>query len=460
MEIVEFKDKLRKLRTEAGLSQEALAEIIHISRSAIAKYENGNGNPSEETLKALAFYFGVDINDLKSDEIIKKDKKKKVLKLTGFVGIIVLIIGIITTSTVGIINLLNNDGDNPSISGLVGGTPTKLVGIYENIGLQNMNDVVPSEEYPVGSHSYIYTVNTYMSFTIEVFPDFNFGSTPMFLCGDIAEFDKDYFDFANISYDYSQEYVRYIINFEKEGYFEIKYTAVGYDRVIKFKCDNSSSEWTKYQKDMSYFYPWVNNVSVDDISSIRYEISNTSLGPNHFRNIYYSLSNNDINYAYKFLSNKLWCSNSDLIIEGGTSEKTMTYYFKDGTSQSISTTNKGISFTSSNYLVENEFIEPKESYEHRFAYNRYGNEINAVAISNSTWEYKIANFYDIEFIELLNDEEYENLEAVFTISGYPSTDILIYNRDIFYCNDKMYKIVSNENFSEVINYYYLFQAKN
>ena len=408
----------------------------------------------------MAFYFGVDINDLKSDEIIKKDKKKKVLKLTGFVGIIVLIIGIITTSTVGIINLLNNDGDNSSISGLVGGTPTKLVGIYENIGLQNMNDVVPSEEYPVGSHSYIYTVNTYMSFTIEVFPDFNFGSTPMFLCGDIAEFEKDYFEFASISYDYSQEYVKYIINFKKEGYFEIKYTAEGYDRVIKFKCDNSSSEWTKYQKDMSYFYPWINNVSVDDISSIRYEISNGSLGPNHFRNIYYSLSNNDINNAYKFLSNKLWCSNSDLIIEGGTSEKTMTYYFKDGTSQSISTTNKVISFVSSNYLVENEFIEPNENHEHRFAFNRYGNEINAVATSNSTWKYKIKNFYDIEFIELLNDEVYENLVAVFTISGYPSTEILIYSRDTFSYNSKMYKIVSNENFSEVINYYYLFQAKN
>ena len=457
---MEFKDKLRKLRTEAGLSQEALAEIIHISRSAIAKYENGNGKPSEETLKALAFYFGVDINDLKSDEIIKKDKKKKVLKLTGFVGIIILIIGIITTSTVGIINLLNNDGANPSTPGLAGGTPTKLVGIYESIGLQNMNDVVPSEEYPVGSHSYIYTVNTYMSFTIEVFPDFNFGSTPMVLCGDIAEFDKDYFDFANISYDYSQEYVKYIINFKKEGYFGVKYTVEGYDRVIKFKCDNSSSEWTKYQKDMSYFYPWVNNVSIDDISSIRYEISNGSLGPNHFRNIYYSLSNNDINNAYKFLSNKLWYSNSDLIIEGGTSEKTMTYYLKDGTSKSISTTNKVISFTSSNYLVENEFIEPNENHEHRFAFNRYGNEINAVATSNSTWKYKIKNFYDIEFIELLNDEEYENLEAVFTISGYPSTEILIYSRDTFSYNSKMYKIVSNENFSEVINYYYLFQAKN
>ena len=90
----------------------------------------------------------------------------------------------------------------------------------------------------------------------------------------------------------------------------------------------------------------------------------------------------------------------------------------------------------------------------------YGNEINAVAISNSAWEYKITNFYDIEFVELLNDEEYENLEAVFTILGYPSTEILIYSRDTFSYNGKMYKIVSNENFSEVINYYYLFQTKN
>ena len=36
---MEFKDKLRNLRTEAGLSQEALADIVHVSRSAIAKYK-------------------------------------------------------------------------------------------------------------------------------------------------------------------------------------------------------------------------------------------------------------------------------------------------------------------------------------------------------------------------------------------------------------------------------------
>ncbi len=61
---MEFKDKLRKIRTESGLSQEALAEAVHISRSAIAKYGNGNGDPSEDTLKALAVYFGIETDEL------------------------------------------------------------------------------------------------------------------------------------------------------------------------------------------------------------------------------------------------------------------------------------------------------------------------------------------------------------------------------------------------------------
>ena len=81
---MEFKDKLKKLRAEAGLSQEALGDAVHISRSAIAKYENGNGKPSEDTLRALAMYFGVDESELKDDEEIaveaKALKRKKILK--------------------------------------------------------------------------------------------------------------------------------------------------------------------------------------------------------------------------------------------------------------------------------------------------------------------------------------------------------------------------------------------
>ena len=88
---MEFKDKLKSLRQEAGLSQEGLADAIHVSRSAIAKYENGNGKPSEETLNALAFYFGVEVSALKDDETIKKDHKKKTLLIVGLVSLGVLL---------------------------------------------------------------------------------------------------------------------------------------------------------------------------------------------------------------------------------------------------------------------------------------------------------------------------------------------------------------------------------
>lgn len=56
---MEFKDKLKKMRLEKGLSQQALADAIFVSRSAVAKWENGLGLPRGETFDALLEYFGV-----------------------------------------------------------------------------------------------------------------------------------------------------------------------------------------------------------------------------------------------------------------------------------------------------------------------------------------------------------------------------------------------------------------
>lgn len=102
---MEFKEKLKKLRTDNGLSQEALADAVHISRSAIAKYENGNGNPSEETLKALAVYFGVEVDELRSDQAVRKNKNNKTLIKVGTTAFAILLVGgTITGVTLGIIN--------------------------------------------------------------------------------------------------------------------------------------------------------------------------------------------------------------------------------------------------------------------------------------------------------------------------------------------------------------------
>ena len=58
------KDVILALRTQHGLSQEALAEKIHVSRQAVSRWETGETIPNTETLKLLSTLFDVSINTL------------------------------------------------------------------------------------------------------------------------------------------------------------------------------------------------------------------------------------------------------------------------------------------------------------------------------------------------------------------------------------------------------------
>lgn len=59
---MEFKENLKKLRKEKGISQEQLGEIVGVSRSAIAGYEQGWVNPSQKVLIKLSELFNVSID--------------------------------------------------------------------------------------------------------------------------------------------------------------------------------------------------------------------------------------------------------------------------------------------------------------------------------------------------------------------------------------------------------------
>ena len=80
---MEFKDKLRKLRSEKNVSQQTLADAIFISRSAVAKWENGLGLPNGDSMTALCNYFGVaaDYFSTEQAENIIIDKNKKIRRL-------------------------------------------------------------------------------------------------------------------------------------------------------------------------------------------------------------------------------------------------------------------------------------------------------------------------------------------------------------------------------------------
>lgn len=84
---------------ENDLTQEALAAAVNVSRSAIAKYENGNGEPSFETMQAIADYFGIPLEELQEEPPKKKNRKKPLLAL-AIAGAAILLATAITVPTV------------------------------------------------------------------------------------------------------------------------------------------------------------------------------------------------------------------------------------------------------------------------------------------------------------------------------------------------------------------------
>ena len=68
MMIVKLSDKIWVCRKKAGLSQEALAEKIGVSRQAISKWETGEAAPEITKLPLLARTFGVTADWLLDDE--------------------------------------------------------------------------------------------------------------------------------------------------------------------------------------------------------------------------------------------------------------------------------------------------------------------------------------------------------------------------------------------------------
>ena len=76
---MEFKDKLKKLRTEKDMTQAQLADAIFVSRSTVAKWENGLGLPGPGSMAQLEACFGVTQEELHTAQpevvIIEKNRK-------------------------------------------------------------------------------------------------------------------------------------------------------------------------------------------------------------------------------------------------------------------------------------------------------------------------------------------------------------------------------------------------
>ena len=86
---MEFHEKLQELRKRKGLTQEELAQVLFVSRTAVSKWESGRGYPNIESLKAIAKFFAVTVDELLSgDELLtiaEEDTRQKENRIRALV---------------------------------------------------------------------------------------------------------------------------------------------------------------------------------------------------------------------------------------------------------------------------------------------------------------------------------------------------------------------------------------
>ena len=64
MKQADFRTRFKELRLEKGTTQQAIAEMLCMSKMAISHWEKGDSEPSIEQLKILAKFFEVTVDYL------------------------------------------------------------------------------------------------------------------------------------------------------------------------------------------------------------------------------------------------------------------------------------------------------------------------------------------------------------------------------------------------------------
>ena len=87
---MELNEKLQELRKSRGLTQEELAELLFVSRTAVSKWETGKGYPSIDSLREISRYFSVSIDDLLSaDKLISIAERENKSNIRNICDIII-----------------------------------------------------------------------------------------------------------------------------------------------------------------------------------------------------------------------------------------------------------------------------------------------------------------------------------------------------------------------------------
>ncbi|MGX8851057.1 helix-turn-helix domain-containing protein [Amedibacillus sp. YH-ame10] len=71
-----FANKVMELRKKQGLTQQQLADRLHVTNKAISRWETGEGFPDIMLLKPLSEALGISCDELLSEHVSYTDIKK------------------------------------------------------------------------------------------------------------------------------------------------------------------------------------------------------------------------------------------------------------------------------------------------------------------------------------------------------------------------------------------------
>ena len=136
---MEFHEKLIELRKQKGLTQEELAQALYVSRTAVSKWESGRGYPNIDSLKAIAGFFSVTIDELLSGRALPdaaaEEKKQDgngcdlcfgLLDAAGVLLFVLPLFGMKTDGAVRMVSLLSFQGAAPYLRIAYGAVVTAM----------------------------------------------------------------------------------------------------------------------------------------------------------------------------------------------------------------------------------------------------------------------------------------------------------------------------------------------
>ena len=91
-----LKDQIKHYREEKRLTQEELADKIHVSRSLIAKWEQGRGVPSPEDFEALCSALEINVSDIVPYKTVVDSNKKNINRRNIIISLVAIILVLVT----------------------------------------------------------------------------------------------------------------------------------------------------------------------------------------------------------------------------------------------------------------------------------------------------------------------------------------------------------------------------